>query len=126
MRNSGKIALGIGIGLAVGSAIAYFADKKNRKAFVEGVSDLSEKTRDSIVEGYYEAKEKYFQYRDKLQRKAEAISDEAEALYEKGVKKAKELTNKAEDAIEKGVDKAKEVANKTIDKASEKLEKAEK
>ncbi len=76
MKDGFKFGLGVAIGAAIGAAIAYFADKEKRDNFVDSVSSAADKARDSVVEGYYEAKEKYYKYRDKLKRESSQILDD--------------------------------------------------
>lgn len=65
-NNNGKFFLGLLIG-AVGGAIAtYFADRNKRESFANDFSSTLDRTRDSLVEGYYEAKDRYNEYRNKL------------------------------------------------------------
>ena len=63
-----KIGVGAAVGVAVGFAIAYFLDKEKREDFVEGFRNTTQKTKDSIVDGYYEARDRYNEYRNKLKR----------------------------------------------------------
>lgn len=73
MKSEVKFGLGIAIGVALGAAIAYFSDKEKRDSFVDDVMTTADKARDSVVEGYYEAKAKYNQYRNKLKRESKDI-----------------------------------------------------
>lgn len=66
MASNGRFALGLLIGAAVGAAAAYFADRKKRERFVEDFSSTVDRARDTIVEGYYEAKDRYNHYRNRL------------------------------------------------------------
>lgn len=75
MKSEVKFGLGIAIGVALGAAIAYFSDKEKRNSFVDDVMTTADKARDSVVEGYYEAKAKYNQYRNKLKKE---IQEEVE------------------------------------------------
>lgn len=65
-NSNGKFLLGLLVGAAAGAVAAYFADKNRRERFTEEVSSRVDKARDSIVEGYYEAKDRYNQYRNRL------------------------------------------------------------
>lgn len=94
MKNSGKLAIGIAIGMAIGSAIAYFSDRENRKCFVDNVTEATDKARDSVVEGYYEAKEKYYKYRDMLKKQAGDFVEEAGDFVEEAVDKTKGMLGK--------------------------------
>lgn len=77
-RNAGKFTLGLLIGAAAGAAIAYFMDQDKRERFVEGVSCTAEKMKDGIVEGYYDAKERYIKYKNKLTRSTEDLISKIE------------------------------------------------
>ncbi|MFC4666769.1 YtxH domain-containing protein [Falsiporphyromonas endometrii] len=77
-RNGGKFTLGLIIGAAAGAAIAYFMDQEKREHFVEGVSYTAEKMKDGIVEGYYDAKERYIKYKNKLTRSTEDLISKIE------------------------------------------------
>ena len=74
--SNGNFLLGLFIGLAGGAAAAYFSDRRKREVFSDNVSSAVERTRDSIVEGYYEAKERYQRYRNKLTDEAQDLLDE--------------------------------------------------
>ncbi|MDY5857987.1 MAG: YtxH domain-containing protein [Porphyromonas sp.] len=65
-NNSGKFLLGILIGAAAGAAAAYFSDRSRRERFVDEVGSRVDRARDSLVEGYYEAKERYNEYRNRV------------------------------------------------------------
>ena len=56
MSSQGKFSLGLLVGLAIGAAAAYFADREKRTRFVEDINSTADKVKDSVVEGYYEAK----------------------------------------------------------------------
>ena len=71
--SNGNFLLGLFVGLAGGAAAAYFSDRRKREVFSDNVSSAVERTRDSIVEGYYEAKERY---RNKLTDEAQDLLDE--------------------------------------------------
>ena len=66
---------------------------------MDNVRGVADKTRDSVVEGYYEAKEKYYELRDKLKREGADFVEEAEDYVEEkakdGKKTAEELMDKA-------------------------------
>lgn len=76
MKSEVKFGLGIAIGVALGAAIAYFSDKEKRNSFVDDVMTTADKARDSVVEGYYEAKAKYNQYRNKLKKEIQEVEEE--------------------------------------------------
>lgn len=81
MSNScggGKFALGIVLGAVVGAVATYFSDKQKRERFSEDFSTGVDRARDSIVEGYYEAKQKYQEYRDRLKGETEALLNDAQ------------------------------------------------
>lgn len=84
MSSSGKFAFGATIGLILGGALVYFSDKEKRKNFVDNVSKTADKAKSSVVEGYYEAKERYEKYRDLLKRKAEEVGESVSDFIEKG------------------------------------------
>ena len=75
MKSEVKFGLGIAIGVALGAAIAYFSDKEKRNSFVDDVMTTADKARDSVVEGYYEAKAKYIQYRNKLKKEIQEVEE---------------------------------------------------
>ena len=75
MKTEVKFGLGIAIGVALGAAIAYFSDKEKRNSFVDDVMTTEDKARDSVVEGYYEAKAKYNQYRNKLKKEIQEVEE---------------------------------------------------
>ncbi|WP_297948220.1 YtxH domain-containing protein [Porphyromonas sp.] len=76
MKSEVKFGLGIAIGVALGAAIAYFSDKEKRNSFVDDVMTTADKARDSVVEGYYEAKAKYNQYRNKLKKEIQEVEED--------------------------------------------------
>ena len=112
MNNTGRFALGAPIGLLVGSLVTYFSDGDKRKGFAKTVGETADKAKDSVVEGYYEAKSRYEMYRDKLKKNLSNAKDDAEDLID-------DVKDKAKTAVDKGADKAKEVADKVADKAKE-------
>ena len=75
MKSEVKFGLGIAIGVALGAAIAYFSDKEKRNSFVDDVMTTADKARDRVVEGYYEAKAKYNQYRNKLKKEIQEVEE---------------------------------------------------
>ena len=75
MKSEVKFGLGIAIGVALGAAIAYFSDTEKRNSFVDDVMTTADKARDSVVEGYYEAKAKYNQYRNKLKKEIQEVEE---------------------------------------------------
>ena len=76
MKSEVMFGLGIAIGVALGAAIAYFSDKEKRNSFVDDVMTTADKARDSVVEGYYEAKAKYNQYRNKLKKEIQEVEED--------------------------------------------------
>lgn len=78
MKSEVKFGLGIAIGVALGAAIAYFSDKEKRNSFVDDVMTTADKARDSVVEGYYEAKAKYNQYRNKLKKEIQDVEEDVD------------------------------------------------
>lgn len=74
--STGNFLLGVLIGAAAGAAAAYFSDRRKREAFTENVSSTFERAKDSIVEGYYEAKDRYARYRNKLTEETNNLLDE--------------------------------------------------
>ena len=77
--SKGNFFLGVLIGAAAGAAAAYFSDRRKRELFADNVSSSVERARDSIVEGYYEAKERYNRYRNKLTEEANDLLEEIES-----------------------------------------------
>lgn len=108
MKNSAKISLGIAIGVALGAAIAYFSDKEKRDSFVDGVVTGADKAKDSLVEAYYEAKNKYYQYRDRLREESSIWRAKAGEMIDEGVEFAQRAGRKAEEKVEEFAEKAKE------------------
>ena len=51
---------------------------RKREAFSDNFSSSVERARDSIVEGYYEAKDRYNRYRNKLTEETNDLLDEIE------------------------------------------------
>ena len=78
MKSEVKFGLGIAIGVALGAAIAYFSDKEKRNSFVDDVMTTADKARDSVVEGYYEAKAKYNHYRNKLKKEIQDVEEDVD------------------------------------------------
>ena len=76
MKSEVKFGLGIASGGALGAAIAYFSDKEKRNSVVDDVMTTADKARDSVVEGYYEAKAKYNQYRNKLKKEIQEVEED--------------------------------------------------
>ena len=74
--SKGNFFLGVLIGAAAGAAAAYFSDRRTRELFADNVSSSVERARDSIVEGYYEAKERYQRYRNRLTDETQELIDE--------------------------------------------------
>lgn len=84
-NDNGKFLFGLLIGAAAGLAAAYFADRNRRERFTDEVSSTLDKARDSIVEGYYEAKDRYQQYRNRLSSNAnQLLSDVQQELNDLG------------------------------------------
>ena len=77
--SKGNFFLGVLIGAAAGAAAAYFSDRRKRELFADNVSSSVERARDSIVEGYYEAKERYNRYRNRLTDEANDLLEEIES-----------------------------------------------
>ncbi|WP_329905060.1 YtxH domain-containing protein [Porphyromonas pogonae] len=79
MANSnGKFAIGVAVGALIGAVAAYFSDRNKRERFVDDMSCTADKVKDSVVEGYYDAKDKYMKYRNKLVKDTEDLIDEIE------------------------------------------------
>lgn len=74
--SKGNFFLGVLLGAAAGAAAAYFSDRRKRELFAENVSSGYERARDGIVEGYYEAKERYQRYRNRLTSETQELVDE--------------------------------------------------
>ena len=109
MNNSSKFALGSAIGIAIGTAIGYLLNRDNRRQLVDNVRGVADKTRDSVVEGYYDAKEKYYELRDKLKREGADFVDDAEEFVEEKAKDGKKAT---EELMDKAANKLKDAADK--------------
>lgn len=82
MSSEGKFSLGLLVGLAVGAAAAYFADREKRARFVDDFNSTTDKMKDSVVEGYYEAKNRYQKYRQKVKGLTEDLIDEIDEKYD--------------------------------------------
>ena len=75
-NNNGKFFLGLLIGAVGGALATYFAERNKRESFANDLSSTLDRTRDSLVEGYYEAKDRYNEYRNRLSnRSADIIAD---------------------------------------------------
>lgn len=75
-NGSGKFALGLLLGAALGAALAYFSDRSKRERFSDDFSNAVDRTRDGVIEGYYTVRDKYHQYRDNLQDATAEILDD--------------------------------------------------
>ncbi len=71
--NNGKFVFGLLLGALAGAAAAYFSDRKKRECFAEEVSSRVDRARDSVVEGYYEAKDRYNEYKGRLSANTEQL-----------------------------------------------------
>ncbi|PVZ15082.1 YtxH domain-containing protein [Porphyromonas loveana] len=85
MNSQGKFSLGVLVGLAVGATVAYFADREKRTRFVEDFNSTADKVKDSVVEGYYEAKHRYQKYRRKLKGATEDLVEEMGEKYDEAL-----------------------------------------
>ncbi|WP_373786926.1 YtxH domain-containing protein [Bacteroides heparinolyticus] len=82
-NNNLKFVLGVVVGAAIGAASAYFSDRNKRERFMDDMSGAADKLKDSVVEGYYEAKDRYMKYRDRLTKDtANIVSDIEDELCE--------------------------------------------
>lgn len=72
-KGGGKFFLGLLLGAAAGAAAAYFADRNKREQFAEELGSRVDKARDSLVEGYYEARDRYNEYRGRLSNSADQM-----------------------------------------------------
>lgn len=100
MNNTGRIALGIALGAAIGAAITYLSDRDKRDRLYDDLSTTADRTRDTLVEGYYEAKDRFETYRDKLQKRGEEFAEEeVEEQFDETVDKAKETASKAKETV---------------------------
>ena len=100
MNNTGRIVLGLTIGAAIGAAITYLSDRDKRDRLYDDLSTTADHTRDSLVEGYYEDKDRFETYRDKLQKRGEKFAEEVEEQFDETVDKAKETASKAKETVE--------------------------
>lgn len=112
MKNSGQFFLGAAIGFVAGALVSYFLDKENRTAFAKQVNDTADKAKESVIEGYYEAKERYEKYRDALKKSAEKIGNNVEDFIEDTSEKTRKAINatgeKAQKAFNSVSEKVKE------------------
>lgn len=78
--SSGKTGIGLGIGLVVGTlvgaAVAYCLDDNRRDRLVDNVTGTANKFKDSVVEGYYDAKSRYMKYRNRLTHATDEMIEE--------------------------------------------------
>lgn len=72
-NNGGKFLFGLILGAVAGAAAAYFSDRSKRERFADELGSRVDRARDSIVEGYYEAKDRYNQYRNRLSDSTEQM-----------------------------------------------------
>lgn len=100
MNNTGRIALGLALGAAIGAAITYLSDRDKRDRLYDDLSTTADRTRDSLVEGYYEAKDRFETYRDKLQKRGAKFAEEVEEQFDETMDKAKETASKAKETVE--------------------------
>ncbi len=100
MNNTGRIALGIAIGAAIGSAITYLSDRDKRDQLYDDLSTTADRTRDTLVEGYYEAKDRFETYRDKLRKRSKDFAEEVEEQFDETIGKAKETASKAKETLD--------------------------
>ena len=99
MNNTGRIALGIALGAAIGAAITYLSDRDKRERLYDDLNTTADRTRDTLVEGYYDAKDKFETYRDKLMKRGEYLAEDLEEDFEDTVEKAKETVGKAKETV---------------------------
>ena len=99
MNNTGRIALGIAIGAAIGAAITYLSDREKRDQLYDDLSTTADRTRDSLIEGYYEAKDRFETYRDKLRKRGSRFAEEVEEQFDETIGKAKETLDEAKKAV---------------------------
>lgn len=72
-NNNGKFLFGLLLGAAAGAAAAYFADRNKRERFADELGSRVDRARDTLVEGYYEAKDRYNEYRNRLSTSSEQL-----------------------------------------------------
>ena len=82
MSSQGKFSLGLLVGRAIGAAAAYLADRDKCTRFVEDINSTADKVKDSVVEGYYEAKNRYQKYRRKMKGITEDMVEEIGDKYD--------------------------------------------
>lgn len=70
------LGMGIALGVAAGIAAAYFSSKDRRTRFVEDLRSTADRTRDSLLDGYYEARDRYYDYRNRLKDEVEEFNEE--------------------------------------------------
>lgn len=72
-NGSGKFALGLLLGAVFGAVAVYLSDKNKRETLVDDLSSTVDRTRDSLIEGYYEAKNRYNEYRERISGNADRL-----------------------------------------------------
>lgn len=72
-NNKGNFLVGLLIGAAAGAAAAYFSDRNKRERFADEFGSRVDRARNSIVEGYYDAKDRYNEYRNRLSSNTEQL-----------------------------------------------------
>ncbi len=80
MKNGAKFGLGLIIGAAIGATLAYLSDKEKRDDLLDNLSTATDKAKDGLITGYYEAKEKYLEYKDKICKETSKLEEATEIL----------------------------------------------
>lgn len=93
MSKSSKVTLGVAIGIAIGAAIAYLSDRERREELYDTLSTSADRGRDALVEGYYEAKDKFYTYRDRLRKRSEEFIDGAADMADQVLHRVEDTTS---------------------------------
>lgn len=75
-NGSGHFALGLLVGAALGAVMAYFSDRAKRERFSDDFTSTVDRARDGVIEGYYNVRDKYQQYRGNLQDAASEVLED--------------------------------------------------